>query len=272
MQPSPQTQVTSTTDEQVLNLSLSSNGSSNMPGLDASSSSNSTGMDEASATARSIDKKHPMRTVTWNAEVEVAKKETDDDEETLSMLGKRKLKAWNKQMRIEKRNQEKRSWKLWFWSQGCPCLDWSPFYMFLGNDDQSSMAAASIDKSSTATSTTADDEEEDDVGDDDSSLPSCSRVGSMLDGSIVSIDDENISDVSSNSSDGSATDETDDDEDEDDDDDDDKEILKIQAPVPKTNFKPKPKEAVDVQKDWSREGLSTNVISDMDVFMEAMRS
>lgn len=267
MQPSPQTQVRSATDEQVFSLPVSEDGSTDIPELEASSRSNSTGTDvafpETSATAESKEEKLPTRTVTWNTEIEVLKKKNDDDEEeTLSMLGKRKLKAWHRQMRIEKRNEEKRSWKLWFWSQGCPCLDWSPLYIFLGNDDQSSMAAASTDQSSMATSTTVDEE---DVGDDDSSVPSCSRVGSMLDGSIVSIEDENISDVSSNSSDGSVDDETDD-EDEDDDEYKEVEALKVQAPVPK------PKEDTDIQKDWSREGLSTNVISDMDVFMEAMRS
>eukprot|EP00984_Skeletonema_dohrnii_P034044 scaffold32851_cov214-Skeletonema_dohrnii-CCMP3373.AAC.2 len=210
------------------------------------------------------EEKRPIRTVTWN--VEEVKKEEEDQEETLSMLGRRKYKAWRKQVNVEMKAKEQRSWKVWFWSHGCPCGDWSPMYLFR-SDEESTVATSKCDESATgtiqssvATSTFVTLDE--DV-DDDSTIPSFSRVGSTLDESIIE-DDTIISDVSSNSSDGTMDSEI-------------EEELEIQAkPQPPTPKLEPPKLAppieVNIVKDWSREGLSTHTIGDMDLFMDAMRS
>ena len=160
------------------------------------------------------------------------------------MLGRRKLKTERKQVRAEKRREEAKSWKLWFWTNGCPCLSWSPIYLFQGNDDdQTSVASSKCDQSSTFVTL-------DEDGDDDSSIPSFSIVGSTLDESTVELDG-NVSNVSSSSSDGSS----------------DLEMEEEEAPPP-----PKPNLEVNIVKDWSREGLSKNTIHDMDVYIDAMRS
>ena len=182
----------------------------------------------------------PVRLVTWNVE-----EKTSEEEETLSRLGRRKVKALKKKALAEKKKEEDNSWKLWFWSLGCPCWNWSPMYIFKDIEDQSTMATSKCDQSSMATSTFYTLNE-----DDDSSIPSCSRIGSTLD-HTNSIDDEHISDVSSNSSDGSLN----------------SEMNEKATDVEQTA---EPSE-VYIVKDWSREGLSKNTIMDMDVYMAAMR-
>jgi hypothetical protein len=207
---------------------------------------------QEAATFESLEEKRPIRMVTWN--IEEKKEEDQDQEETLSMLGKRKLKAWNKKLHVEKRKEEAQSWKLWFWSQGCPCLDWSPTYLFQGIDDQSSMAPSTY-QSSVATSTIVTFDEDYGDDDDNSTLQSF-KEGSILDESTLVTG--NLSDVSSNSSDDFCFDESLHTEME-------KELDYIQA----KNIQSRPPNIV---KDWSREGLSKNTIEDMDVYMEAMRS
>lgn len=189
----------------------------------------------------------PVRLVTWNVE-----EKTSEEEETLSRLGRRKLKAMKKKAFAEKKKEEDNSWKLWFWSQGCPCWFWSPMYIFkdIEDTDQSTMATSKCDQSSMATSTFYTRDE-----DDDSSIPSCSRIGSTLD-HTNSIDDEHISDVSSNSSDGSLNSEM-----------NDKPTDVEQTAQPSQTEQAE----VYIVKDWSREGLSKNTIMDMDVYMAAMR-
>lgn len=188
--------------------------------------------------------KRPIRMVTWNVDEKKAEEEIEQSEETLSMLGRRKLKTERKQVRAEKRREEAKSWKLWFWTNGCPCLSWSPIYLFQGNDDdQTSVASSKCDQSSIFVTL-------DEDGDDDSSIPSFSIVGSTLDESTVELDG-NVSNVSSSSSDGSS----------------DLEMEEEEAPPP-----PKPNLEVNIVKDWSREGLSKNTIHDMDVYIDAMRS
>ena len=197
----------------------------------------------------SVEEVRPVRLVTWNVE---EKPSASDEEETLSMLGKRKLKEKNKKVLAEKMKEEKDSWKLWWWAQGCPCWGWSPMYVFNGNDDNTSKG----DQSSVATSTFVTRDEDDEEGDDNSSIPSCSRVGSTLDESIVVVD-EHVSDVSSNSRDGIL----------------DLEINEEAADVVQTTPPPLAKSVeANIVKDWSREGLSKNTIIDMDVYMNAMRS
>jgi hypothetical protein len=182
----------------------------------------------------------PVRLVTWNVE----EKKRDDEEhgETLSMIGRRKLKALQKRQLAEKQKKEAESWKMWLWSAGCPCLGWKPIYFLQGHDDQSMATSKAA-----STFVTRDED-----GDDDSSIPSCSRVGSMLDGSI-SVDDADISDVSSNSSYDSLEEEEEEEED------------RQTTPSP-------PRVEAMIKKDWSREGLSKNTILDMDVYINAMRS
>lgn len=187
----------------------------------------------------------PVRLVTWNVE-----EKTSEEEETLSRLGRRKLKAMKKKALAEKKEEEDNSWKLWFWSLGCPCWNWSPMYIFKDIEDQSTMATSKCDQSSMATSTFYTLNE-----DDDSSIPSCSRIGSTLD-HTNSIDDEHISDVSSNSSDGSLNSEM-----------NDKPTDVEQTAQPSQTEQAE----VYIVKDWSREGLSKNTIMDMDVYMAAMR-
>lgn len=139
-------------------------------------------------------------------------------------------------------------------------------YLFR-SDEESTVATSKCDESasgtiqsSVATSTfvTLDG----DV-DDDSTIPSFSRVGSTLDESIIE-DDTIISDVSSNSSDGTMDSEM------------EEELEKQAKPQPPTPKLEQPKLAppieVNIVKDWSREGLSTHTIGDMDLFMDAMRS
>ena len=255
-------------DEDGLKLPLAGDGRPKFPitsQLDDSGNSHSTATPQMALSFESLEEeKRPIRTVTWN--VEEVKKEEEDQEETLSMLGRRKYKVWRKQVNVEMKAKEQRSWKVWFWSHGCPCGDWSPMYLFR-SDEESTLATSKCDESasgtiqsSVATSTfvTLDG----DV-DDDSTIPSFSRVGSTLDESIIE-DDTIISDVSSNSSDGTMDSEM------------EEELEKQAKPQPPTPKIEQPKLAppieVNIVKDWSREGLSTHTIGDMDLFMDAMRS
>ena len=272
-------------DQQAFQLPLGGDGRPKIPitsHLDNSGRSKSTAATEVeelpqmSLTFESMEEKRPIRSVKWNIE-QVKKEEEEEPEETLSMLGKRKLKEWRRQERAKKKEQERKSWRTWFWSQGCPCMDWSPMCMFRNDEDQSTVAAydqstvatKSFDQSSVATSTYVTLDE--DV-DDNSTIPSFSRVGSTLDESTIE-DNGNISDVSSNSTDATL-------------DWDIGEEVEVQAPpllpkplqisprlplLGKLNLSPTTPDA-NIVKDWSREGLSTHTIDDMDLFLEAMRS
>lgn len=224
-------------------------------------------------TFESVEEKRPIRNVTWNI---VKKEEEEEQEETLSMLGRRKLKAWKEQELAKKKEEERKSWKTWFWSQGCPCMEWSPMHLFRCDEDRSTVAAydqstvatKSFDQSSVATRSTFVTLDDGD-GDDTSTIPSFSRVGHSLDESTIE-DDDNISDVSSNSTDATLDWEIE----------DGLEMLAQQQQPPKLSeisppFKPKLSATTveaDIVKDWSREGLSLNTIDDMDLYMEAMRS
>lgn len=268
-------------DQEALGLPIGGDGRPKIPitrQLDDSGRTKDTAATEESDfppmayTFESAEEKRPLRAVTWNIE-KVKTEEEEEPEETLSMLGRRKLKAWKKQELAKKKEQERKSWKTWFWSQGCPCMDWSPMHLFRYDEDRSTVAALdqstvatkSFDQSSVAASSFV---TLDDFVDDDSTIPSFSRVGSTLDESTIE-DDDNISDVSSNSTDVSLDWEIE----------DGLEMLAQQQPPEPLEisqpFKPKlsatTKEAAIV-KDWSREGLSLNTIDDMDLYMEAMRS
>jgi hypothetical protein len=252
------------TDEESSAFPISGDGRSNIPiitKLDSSEHSDSVKTEEAwptlaTETFESLEEKRPTRMVTWNIE---EKKEVDpDQEETLSMLGRRKKKFWQKKELAEKREEEAQSWKLWFWSQGCPCLDWSPMYLFQCIDDQSTVATN--DQSSTATSTFVTDDEDEDE-DDSSTIQSMDEstfvsVQSMDESTFVN--DDNLSNVSSNLSDENLSDESLEEELD--------YMQEEQATQLKPNFE------ANIVKDWSREGLSKNIIEDMDVYMEAMRS
>ena len=269
-------------DQEALGLPIGDDGRPKIPitrQLDDSGRTKDTAATEESDfpqiafTFESVEEKRQIRSVKWN--IEKAKKEEEEEqEETLSMLGRRKLKAWKKQELAKKKEQERKSWKTWFWSQGCPCMDWSPMHLFRNDEDRSTVAAfdqstvatKSFDQSSVAASTFV---SLDDYIDDNSTIPSFSRVGSTLEESTIE-DDDNISDVSSNSTDAISLDwEIE----------DGLEMLAQQQPSEPLEisqpFKPKLSATsieADIVKDWSREGLSLNTIDDMDLYMEAMRS
>eukprot|EP00573_Skeletonema_grethae_P005559 CAMPEP_0201709192 /NCGR_PEP_ID=MMETSP0578-20130828/57968_1 /ASSEMBLY_ACC=CAM_ASM_000663 /TAXON_ID=267565 /ORGANISM="Skeletonema grethea, Strain CCMP 1804" /LENGTH=287 /DNA_ID=CAMNT_0048198147 /DNA_START=50 /DNA_END=913 /DNA_ORIENTATION=+ len=274
-------QTSADVDHEALELPIGGDGRPNIPitrHLDDSGRTKDTAATEESElrqmayTFESVEER-PFRTVTWNIEKANKQEEEEEPEETLSMLGRRKLKAWKKQELARKKEQERKSWKTWFWSQGCPCMDWSPMHLFRSDEDRSTVAAydqstvatKSFDQSSMASSTifTLDND-----GDDNSTIPSFSRVGSTLDEQTIE-DDDNISDVSSNSTDASLDWEIE----------DGLEMLaERQPPEPlqiSQPFKPKLSATTieaSIVKDWSREGLSLNTIDDMDLYMEAMRS
>eukprot|EP00986_Skeletonema_menzelii_P012078 scaffold6461_cov145-Skeletonema_menzelii.AAC.10 len=263
-------------DEKVLDWAIAGDGRPKIPitgDLEESERSDDTdNMDEQwpqeALTFESLEEKRPILSVTWN--IEQVKKE-EEEEETLSMLARRKLKAMQRQERAKNIEQERKSWKTWFWSQGCPCIDWSPTYLFRGDEDQSTIAPndqatlATFDQSSVASGTFATLGE--DV-DDGSTIQSFSRVESLSDTSTF---EENVSDVSSNSIGGTFESVT-------------EEELEMQAqsqllpkPQPPSSLRCKLKlspKKIDAKivKDWSREGLSKNTIDDMDLYMEAMRS
>lgn len=211
-------------------------------------------------TFESLEEKRPIRAVTWN--IEQVKKEEEEEEETLSVLARRKLKEQQRRELAKKREQERKSWKTWFWSQGCPCTDWSPIYLFRGDEDQSTIALndqatlATFDQSSVASGTSVT------VGDDGSTVQSFSRVASLSDTSTF---EENLSDVSSNSIGGTFESEI------------EEEPQLLPKPKPpssllsKLKLSPKKVDA-KIVKDWSHEGLSKNTIDDMDAYMDAMRS
>ena len=257
-------------DGKVLDWAIAGDGRPKIPiprDLDESDRSDNTDKSEEhwpqeALTFESLDEKRPIRLVTWNIE-QVRKEEEEDEEETLSMLARRKLKAQQRQELAKKRNQERKSWKTWFWSQGCPCTCWSPVYLFRGeedqsiapNNDQATLATNVVDQSSLAGTFVTLGED----GDDGSTIQSFSRLASLSDTSTF---EESISDVSSNSIGGTFESEIEDEELE----------MQAQAQLP-SKFKLSPKRVdANIVKDWSREGLSKSTIGDMDLFMDAMRS
>lgn len=257
-------------DEKVLDWAIAGDGRPKLPitrDLDESDRSDNTDKSEEywpqeALTFESLDEKRPVRSVTWNIE-QVRKEEEEEEEETLSMLARRKLKAQQRQELAKKRNRERKSWKTWFWSQGCPCICWSPVYLLRGeedqsiapNNDQATLATNTVDQSSLAGTFVTLGEDYD----DGSTIQSFSRLASLSDTSTF---EENISDVSSNSIGGTFESEIEDEELE----------MQAQAQLP-SKFKLSPKRVdANIVKDWSREGLSKSTIGDMDLFMDAMRS